>query len=130
MNNIQQLKTNNKKIHKLKPKEQHIPYQVLIINLSDYDIDFSCLKYGRHHSFIYKSRFIKQDLGVELETLAANVDEFVSPEVKEEFHQFLRNTTYTPTNNVYHTKGGTYNKTKPIRDNKNIVILSAIRIVA
>ena len=56
--------------------------------------------------------------------MAASVDEFVSPEVKEEFHQFLRNTTYTLTNNVYHTKDDTYNKTKSLRDNKNIVILS------
>ena len=74
MSNIQQLKTKNKKIHKLKPKEQHIPYQVPIINLTDYDIDSSCLKYGLHHSFIDKNRFIKRDLGVELESLAASVD--------------------------------------------------------
>ena len=82
------------------------------------------MKYDLHHSFIDKNRFIKRDLGVELESLATNVDEFVSPEVKEEFHQFLRNTTYTLTNNVYHTKDDTYNKTKSLRDNKNIVILS------
>ena len=101
---------------KLKPKEQHILYQVPIINLSDYDIDFSCLKYSLHHSFIDKNRFIKLDLGVELETLAANVDEFVSLEVKEEFHQFLRNTTYILTNNVCHTKDDIYNKTKSLRE--------------
>ena len=124
ISNMQQLQTKNKKIHKLKPEEQHIPYQVPIINLTDYDIDSSCLKYGLHHSFIDKNRFINRDLGVELESLAASVDEFVSPEVKEEFHQFLRNTTYTLTNNVYHTKDDTYNKTKSLRDNKNIVILS------
>ena len=82
------------------------------------------MKYDLHHSFIDKNRFIKRDLGVELESLATNVDEFVSPEVKEEFHQFLRNTTYTLTNNVYHTKDDTYNKTKSLRDNKNIFILS------
>ena len=82
------------------------------------------MKYSLHHSFIDKNRYIKRDLGVELETLAANVDEFVFPEVKEEFHQFLRNTTNTLTNNVYHTKDDTCNKTKSLRDNKNIVILS------
>ena len=82
------------------------------------------MKYDLHHSFIDKNRFIKRDLGVELESLATNVDEFLSPEVKEEFHQFLRNTTYTLTNNVYHTKDDTYNKTKSLRDNKNIFILS------
>ena len=31
---------------------------------------------------------------------------------------------YTLTKNVYHTKDDTYNKTKSLRDNKNIVILS------
>ena len=82
------------------------------------------MKYDLPHSFIDKNRFVKRDLGVELESLATNIDEFVSPEVKEEFHQFLRNTTYTLTNNVYHTKDDTYNKTKSLRDNKNIVILS------
>ena len=72
MSNIQQLKTKNKKTRKLKPKRQHIPYQLPIINLSDFDIDFPCLKYGLHHSFIDKNRFIKRDLSVELESLAAS----------------------------------------------------------
>ena len=124
MSNIQQLKTKNKKTHKFKPKEQHIPYQVPILNLSNYDIVFSCSKYSLPHPFIDENRFIKTDLDVELESLVANVDQFVSPEVKEEFHQFLRNMTYTLTNNVYHTKVNTYNKTKSLGDNKNIVILS------
>ena len=124
MSKTQQLKTKNNKIHEFKPKEQHIPYKVPIINLTDYDIASSCLKYGMHHSFIDKNRFIKWDLGVKLESLAASVDELVSPVLKEEFHQFLRNTTYTLANNVYHTKDDTYTETKSLRDNKNIVILS------
>ena len=82
MSNIPQLKTKNKKIRKLKPKEQHIPYQTPTINNSDYDNDSACLKYGLHHSFIDKNRFIKRDLCVEVVSLAANVDEFVSPKVK------------------------------------------------
>ena len=45
-------------------------------------------------------------------------------QVKEEFHQFLRNTTYTLANNIYHTKDDTYQKIKSLRDNKNIVIRS------
>ena len=83
MSNIQQLKTKIRKIHKLKPKEQHIQHQVPIIDFSDYDTDSSCLKYGLHHSFIDKNRFIKWNLGVEFESFAANVDVFVSPEIKE-----------------------------------------------
>ena len=49
---------------------------------------------------------------------------FVPPEGKEEFHQFLRNTTYKLSNNVYRTRDTMYHKTKFIRDNKDIVILS------
>ena len=84
MSNIQQLKTKNKKIHKLKPKEQDMPYGIPIMNLSDYHIDASCLKYGLHHSFIDKIKFVKRDLSVELESLAANVDEFIFSDVKED----------------------------------------------
>ena len=83
-----------------------------------------CLKYGLHHSFIDKNRFIKRDLGVEFESLASSVDTFVPPESKEKFHQSLGNTTYKLPNNVYRTRDTMYHKTKFIRDNKDIVILS------
>ena len=100
MSNIQQLKTRNKKIHKPIPStiQVQINYntntniQVPIISLPDYDIDCFCLKYGLHHSFIDKIRFIKRDLGVTLESVAANVDEFVSP--KERILPVNFNTTY------------------------------------
>ena len=82
------------------------------------------MKYSLHHSFIDKNRFIKWDLGVELESLAAKVDDLVPPEVKEEFHQFRRNTTHTLANNAYHTKEDIYNKTKSLRVNKNTATLS------
>ena len=81
LSNIEKLKTKNKKMHR--------PYQIPTTNLSKYETNFSFLKYGLHHSFIGKIRFIKWDLGVKLESLASNVDEFVSPEVKEEFYQLL-----------------------------------------
>ena len=68
-----------------------------------------------HNSLIDKNGYMKRDLGVELESLAANVDECVSPKVKQEFHQFLRNITHTLTNNIYHTKNDTFNKTKSLR---------------
>ena len=83
-----------------------------------------CLKYGLHHSFIDKNRFIKRHLGVEFESLASSVDTFVPPESKEEFHQFLRNTTYKLSNNVYRTRDTMYHKTKFIRNNKDTVIHS------
>ena len=124
MYNLCQLKTKKKKIYHLKPKKQQFNYQVPIIKLSDFEIDTTCLKYGLHHSFIDKNRFIKRDLGVEFESLASSVDTFVPSESKEEFHQFLRNTTYKLSNNAYRTRDTTYYKTKFVRDNKDIVILS------
>ena len=54
--------------------------------------------------------------------MAANVDEFVSPE--ERILPVNFNTIYALTNNVYHTKDHIYNKNKSLRDNKNIVKLS------
>ena len=36
-----------------------------------------------------KSKFIKRDVTVEFESLVASVDELVTPEQKEEFHEFL-----------------------------------------
>ena len=81
------------------------------------------MKYGLYYWFIDKNRFIKRGLGVEFESLASSVDTFVPPESKEEFHQFLRNTTYKLSNNVYRTRDTMYYKTKFIRDNKDIVIL-------
>ena len=88
------------------------------------EIDTTCLKYVLHHSFIDKNEFINRDLGIELESLASSVDTFVPQECKEEFHQFIRNTTYKFLNNVYRTKDTIYHKTKVIRENRDIVILS------
>ena len=53
---MQQLKAKNKKIHKLKPKEQHIPYQAPIMS--------SITLVGLPRSFIDKNKFVKRDLGI------------------------------------------------------------------
>ena len=57
------------------PKHANKTSQVPVKNLSDYDIDMSSLKYGLHHSFINKNKFMKRDLAVEFESLATTVDE-------------------------------------------------------
>ena len=82
-----------------------------IINLSDFEIDITSIKYGLYHSSIDNNNFIKCDLGVELESVALSVDTFVSQECEEEFHQFLRNTSYKLSNNVYRTKDTMCHKT-------------------
>ena len=108
----------------------HINYQVPIINLSDFEINTNCLKYGFNHSFVDKNRFIKRDLHIELEPLASSIDTFVPQECKEKFDQFLRTTNYKLSNNVYHTKNSMYHKTKLIRENKDFVILSRDRDIS
>ena len=117
-------KTKNKKLYYLAPTKSPFNYQVPIINFSDFEIDATCLKYGLHHSFIDKKKFIKRDLGLELQSLASSVDIFVPQVSKEEFHQFLRKTTYKLSNITYRTRDNMYPKTKFIRDNRDIIILS------
>lgn len=79
-----------------------------IINISYYDIDSSCLKYGLHHSLIDGSKCIKQDLGgAECQLLVSSVDKFVSPEIKDKFCQLYGKTTQALTNNVCGTKSDT-----------------------
>ena len=87
--NILQLKTKNNKICNGRPKHANKTSQVPVKNLSDYDIDTPSLKYGLHHSFIDKNKFIKRDLAVEFESLVTTVDELATPEQKEDFHKFL-----------------------------------------
>ena len=76
----------------------------------------SSLKYGLNHSFINKSKFIKRDLAVEFESLAASVDELVTQDQKEEFHEFLRHATDL-SQNIYHTKDITFKETHKIWNN-------------
>ena len=121
--NILQLKTKNNKIRNRRPKHANKTSQVPVKNLSDYDIDTSSLKYGLNHSFIDKNKFIKRDLAVQFESLFRSVDELVTQERKEEFHEFLRHIKYLLSQNVYHTKDNTFKETHKIRNNNNVVIL-------
>ena len=70
-----------------------------------------------------KISLLYKDLAVESESLVTTVDELVTPEQKEEFHEFLRHTTDLLSQNVYHTKDNTFKETHKIRKNNNVVIL-------
>ena len=120
--NILQLKTKNNKII-VRTKHANKTSQVPVKNLSDYGIDASSLKYGLNYSFIDKNKFIKRDLAVEFESLVTSVDELVTQEQKEEFHEFLRQSTDLLSQNVYHIKDNTFKETHKIRNNNNVVIL-------
>ena len=58
---------------------------VSAINLSNYDISSSCLRYGQHQSFINKNRFVKLNLSVEFKLLESSDHKFFSQEIKEDF---------------------------------------------
>ena len=76
--NIQQLSTKNKKLlgfsKNVPTSSTEDSYNIPIINLSTYDIDTDPLKFGLHHSFIDKNKYIRRNLAVEMESLAEKLD--------------------------------------------------------
>jgi hypothetical protein len=50
----------------------------------------SHLKFGLHHSFVDKSKYVKANLATEFESLVYRVGNTVEPEDLEDFHHFLR----------------------------------------
>ena len=80
--NIQQLSTKNKKLlgfsKNVPTSSTEDSYNIPIINLSTYDIDTDPLKFGLHHSFIDKNKYIRRNLAVEMESLAEKLDKHVT----------------------------------------------------
>ena len=126
---IQGFKTKNNKLKKLasrKPKRKKDEYNVPIINLSNVQItddEKEVLRYGLQHSFIDRSKYIKQNLAIEIEALADTTDEYVKQEDKEEYHELLIKYTNIFSKNVLETKDFTYKTLKKLIDNPDIVIL-------
>ena len=101
-------------------------YQVPIINLSDIVLseeEKEGLRYGLQHSFIDRNKYVKQNLAIEMETLADTTNKNVKQEDNEAYHEFLIKYTNIFTKNVYNTKDYTYKKLKELINNPNIVIL-------
>ena len=102
-----------------------ITEKVPIINLSSVrSTDISPLENGLKQCSVDKNNRIKKYIAVEFETLCSFVDTDISPDDKENFHEFFRSATNTFTQNVYRTRYNTYNLLKPLRRNKEIVLLS------
>ena len=70
-------------------------------------IDISPWKHGLKQCFVDKSKSKKKDLAVKFGTLCSSVDKDVSPDDKENFHEFLGSATNTFSQNVYRTKDST-----------------------
>ena len=86
--NTDQLRCKRKKITKLTPSKRS-RYNIPVINLSSHEIKTEGLKYGLHHSFVDKNKYVKQNIAVELEYLANRVNGQVKQVEKEDFHNFL-----------------------------------------
>ena len=83
------------------------------------------VKYGLHQSFTDKNQFVKRNVALELESLAASLDHYVERSHKEAFHEYLHSCTNTITKNIYTNKDGTFTSLQKLRKNKDIIILSA-----
>ena len=66
--------------------------------------EISPLEHDLKQCFVDKNLYIKKDIAVEFETLCSPIDKNISPDDKENFHEFLRSATNTFTQNVYRTK--------------------------
>ena len=124
--NLEQLKRKNNKLRILSLKvlkNQH-SYHVPVINLSSQVLETKPLKYGLHLSFTDKKKFVKRNVAVELESLAASLDHHVEQSNKEAFHEYLRSCTNIITKNIYTDKDDTFTSLQKLRKNKDIIILS------
>ena len=64
-----------------------------VINLSSQVLHTKPLKYGLHQTLTDKNKFVKRNIAVELEALAASLDHYVEQSDKEPFHECHRSCT-------------------------------------
>ena len=113
--NTKQLICKNKKLHNLKIKFNKLPkekYNIPVLNLSSESLDLSSLKYGLHQSFVDKSKYVKQNVAVEMESVAVRLDKYVDVSMMETFHDFLRSTDIS--NNIYLENDNTVKLLNPL----------------
>ena len=66
------------------------------------------MRYGLHHCFTDKNKYVERNVAVELETLGRVLDAHVTHREKESFHDYLRSATNIITKNVYNDVDSTY----------------------
>ena len=91
--NKSQLRYKNSNTFRLIPRKKDSRYQIPVLNLSTENINTTPLRYGLHHSFTDKNKYVKKNVAVELETLAGFLDPHVTHREKESFHEYLRSAT-------------------------------------
>ena len=87
--NKSQLRCKNWKLFRLIPGKKDSRYQTPVLNLSTENINTTPLRYGLHHSFTDKNKYVKINVAVVLET-AGFLDPHVTHREKESFHEYLR----------------------------------------
>ena len=95
-----------------------------VINLSTQVLDTKPLKYGLHQLFTDKNKFVKRNVAIELETLAASLDHYVKQSNKEAFHEYLRSCRNIITKSIYADQDDTFTSLQKLRKNKDIVTIS------
>ena len=93
-----QLQCKNKKLQNLVASKSKLDsYKIPLINLSMEGLDTEPLKYVLHHSYIDKNKHV----AVKSESLYLNLDKYIKPSSKENFHEYLRASTNIITKNIY-----------------------------
>ena len=87
-------------------------------------VDISPLEHSLKQCFVDKNKHIKKDIDVEFETLCSSNNKDISSDDKENLHELLSPATNTFTQNIYRTIDNTYKVLKPLKRNKDIVLLS------
>ena len=100
-------------------------YNIPVVNLLSEELDVEKLRYGLHHSYTNKNKYIKRNIAVAFESLATILDPFVNQSSKETFHEYLRSSTKVIANNVYQDSNNTFKSLNNLQNNSNITILSA-----
>ena len=79
-----QLSCKNSKLFRLIPRKKDSQHHVPVFNLSTENINTTPLRYGLHHSFTNKNKYVKRNgnVAVELETLARFLDPHITTEKK------------------------------------------------
>ena len=79
---------------------------------------------GLEYSFVDKSKRLKQQLAVNMETISNSTIKCVEDNKVEDFHEFLRAYTNIFTKNIYPTKGFTCKNLKNMINNDKLAIVS------
>ena len=76
-----QLRCKNKKLHNLfNSKTKKLDsYKIPVANLSTENLYIEPLRYGLHHSYVEKNKYVKRNDATELESLSITLDKYINP---------------------------------------------------